>query len=103
MKFIPCPPNVLQVDIDRPGAALNERVFEQIASTVGIKQALMAPSRNGNTHWTITLARRLPLMERLLLACALGDDPVRTALGWRRARGRKPRPVVFFEKDGKNA
>lgn len=98
MKFIAAKPNELQIDIDRPGAALNASVLESIGQTVGIISAVMAASRNGNTHWTITLKRRLPALDRIILQAALGDDPARVLLNWQRTRQRRPRPIVFFEK-----
>lgn len=99
MKFIPAKADELQIDLDQPCAALNSAVFELLGQLVGIRSATMAPSRNGNTHWLIKLKKRLPLRDRLVLQCALGDDPVRVIKSWDRVRRHAPHPILFFEKE----
>lgn len=99
MKFITAKADELQIDLDRPCAALNSAVFELLGQLVGIHSATMAPSRNGNTHWLIKLKKRLPLRDRIILQCALGDDPVRIIKSWDRVRRHAPHPILFFEKE----
>lgn len=99
MKFIPAKTDELQIDLDQPCAALNSAVFELLGQLVGIRSATMAPSRNGNTHWLIKLKKRLPLRDRLVIQCALGDDPIRVIKSWDRVRRHAPHPILFFEKE----
>lgn len=52
---------------------------------------------DGHWHVTITLKHELPVMERILLQCALGSDPVRELLNWARVRKDDPVPILFIE------
>lgn len=95
-------PNQLFVDIDSEDGAmwfcLN---IGKVSEQVGVVDTERHPSRSGtplHEHVTVTLAREVTEMERILLQAVLGSDRKREALSWVRLVNNDPNPTLFFEK-----
>lgn len=104
-SFVPAAPNTLQIDIDDPAdfqaftSRLHNLIVDMEAFTkTTITGTTIAPSkRPGHYHVTVTLSKRLPVMERIALQAILGSDRNRELHNWLRARRHAPHPIIFFE------
>ena len=105
LKFVSAGRKELQIDIDFPDARTQQhhKAHASLVKMGVIEEAFIAkPSRsNKGIHITVKLTSPLTIMERIALAAALGDDPVRVVLNWSRARARDPHPILFLEKNSK--
>ncbi len=94
-------PNELQLDIDSPGATLQDLNQEVVAALAdnGIIFIghLITKSKSGNTHIHLGLNKELDQGLRIALQAALGSDPVREALAVCRKREGSDTPCVLFE------
>ena|ERR1700738_822730 len=98
--YWPARGNELQIDLDQ---VTLRQFHKRLGVLRGLDQVKIVhvseqPSKTaGHWHVTITLEDELPAMERVLLQCALGSDPVREMLNWARIRKADPVPVMFIE------
>jgi len=101
LMFVPAAANVLQIDRDASDRSFKETQSLGSLTEMGlIVDRKVSMSRSGQGfHETIVLSKKLPIMERIALAAALGDDPVRVVLNWTRARAGDPHPILFLEKN----
>ncbi len=106
LKFRPASADELQVDLDfirwtnMPSKErwLNEHEL-MLSAIDGNFTVTLSESKGGNVHVTVKLSFELPEMERIALQAALGDDPMRVVLNWRRARAGDRHPILLLEKE----
>lgn len=93
--------NELFIDIDdENGMSEYDRNYALIAAHVGIKSAVVTPSRTKpeGKHIVVTLETTVSPLERCLLQAVLGSDRRREAHGFLRIRDNDPEPTLFLEK-----
>lgn len=98
--FHPAQPNELQCDLD------DERALAQFKRGLVtlrtcyhfkvVKVVVAASDTPGHRHGRVWLDRPVPIMERIALQAALGDDPIRALMNWGRARNKDPHPVLLI-------
>ena len=98
--YWPARGNELQIDLDKTTLGEFHRrlgVLRGLAlvKITGVKE--QASKTAGHWHVTVTLSKALDPMERILLQCALGSDPVRELLNWARVRKQDAVPILFIE------
>lgn len=103
MRFTPCGPRELQLDLDRQSDFDHFWTclpwFARIAKAHGwpVRAVSMTRSRSGK-HWhvTIELPRRVPHIERVMWQAILGSDRAREFCNAARVLRRAPYPIVLF-------
>jgi len=106
LKFRPARADELQIDCDTirfsDNKGLTAWVHERKERIEAIdnhyRQIIAEESKGGKIHFRIQLSFELSSMERIALQAALGDDPMRVVLNWKRARAGDRHPVLLLEK-----
>lgn len=91
--------NELQIDIDNQ--AQHEHVManiQELQDLLGITKVTTKPSKtSGHYHLYVTLNREINEGERQLAQAALGDDPVRVKLNYKRFLAGDMKSTRLFE------
>jgi hypothetical protein len=63
---------------------------------VKVEKVVIKESKtDGHYHGVVFMRDRMPVMERLVLQGALGDDPIRAMMNWGRVKNKDPFPVLL--------
>jgi hypothetical protein len=103
-RFVPARPDTLQLDID---SAEDLKIFYAalpwlscIAHEHGFPIRAMtfrASKTKNHFHISITLGKRLPLIERIALQAILGSDRARELCNWERVKCKSAHPILLIE------
>lgn len=108
LRIVEPAPNELQLDIDCIGLLTFHEMQWSILSKAGItkkwKKKIRKSKRGGeHVHITITIPYKIDNLERILFQTILGSDPKREAFNLCRVLKGNKYPIVFFEKEKRNA
>lgn len=99
--FHPAAENELQCDLDNDAAFKifrnGVRMLKESRHII-VKKVIIHPSlTKGHRHGIVVMKDPLPIMERIALQLALGDDPIRGAMNWGRAKNHDPNPIILID------